>query len=129
MRRRGPLAVLLAVLLWSCAAAQTWGVRLDVELPVDAGAAEFVANPVRYALDHRDVVDLRAFVELERIGFEGRWRSSTEAFVGFYYRLSSISLLGQSAESSVGLYVGRDFRASQTYLALRGSILLYGRLP
>jgi hypothetical protein len=46
-----------------------------------------------------------------------------------YLVLSRGSLLGQSAESTLGLYVGRDFRAEQTFLSLRGTILLYGTLP
>lgn len=121
---------LLALLLTSAAAAQTsWGVRVDVDLPADASVVEFVANPLAYARAHRDVLDVRAFLESGRYGLEGRYRSATEAFVGAYYLLSGASLLGQALESSLGVYVGRDFRADQLFVSLRGTILLYGQLP
>lgn len=133
---RPPLRVRLAALLlaalsvgWAHAEA-TWGVRMDLNLPVDASVAEFAADPFGYAWRRRDVVDTRAFVEVDgRFGIEGRWRSSTEAYLGPYLVLSRGSLLGQSAESTLGLYVGRDFRADETFLSLRGTILLYGTLP
>lgn len=124
------LALVLLVSLAGVAAAEaTWGVRLDVDLPLDASLVEFVGDPVGYGLRHRDVLDARAFVEFDAFGVEARYRSSTDAFIGVYRVLSSWSLLGQSAESSVGLYVGRDFRAGEFYVGLRGTILLFGRLP
>lgn len=132
MRRGGAgrLVVALAVLaLLSGAAAQSWGVRVDVDVPLDASLAAYLANPLGYAAAHRDALDARGFVEFERFGFETRWRSSTEAFAGAYVILSRASLLGQSSESTIGVYVGRDFRAGATFVALRGSLLLYGRLP
>lgn len=123
-------ALLLAALSIGWAGAEaTWGVRIDVDLPADATVLEFVADPLRYGLEHRDVLDVRAFLEFPGWGVEGRWRSSTEAYLGPYLVLSRGSLLGQSAESTLGLYVGRDFRAEQTFLSLRGTILLYGTLP
>lgn len=124
------LLVLLTPLLLGAAAAQTsWGVRLDVDLPVDQTVLEFASNPLAYASSHRDVLDLRAFVERGQLGLEGRWRSSTEAFVGGYYIFSSSTLFGQSVESRLGLYAGRDFRSDAWFLSLRGTILLFGRLP
>lgn len=133
MSRRGIgrlLLVLLAPLLMGVASAQTtWGVRLDVELPVDQSVLEFVGDPIGYASGHRDVIDARAFVEFDgRFGFEGRYRSATEVFAGAYFNFSAWSLFGQSAESSIGLYAGRDFRAGENYLSLRGTVLLFGRL-
>lgn len=124
------LLVVVAALLVSVVTAQTsWGVRVDVDLPADQSVVEFVANPVAYAQSHRDVLDVRAFVETGRVGLEGRYRSSTEAFVGAYYVLSANHLFGQAMESSIGIYAGRDFRAGAYYLSVRGSILLYGQLP
>lgn len=131
-----PLRVRLAALLlaamsvgWAGAEA-TWGVRIDVDLPADSGLVEFVQNPLAYGLGHRDVLDARMFVEVDgRWGVEGRWRSSTELYAGPYLVLARQSALGQSAESSLGLYVGRDLRAGQNFLSLRGTILLYGTLP
>jgi hypothetical protein len=125
------LLVLLTPLLIGAASAQTtWGVRVDVELPVDESILAFVADPLGYASGHRDVVDARAFVEFDgRFGFEGRYRSATEVFAGAYYNLSGWRLFGQSLESSIGLYAGRDFRADSNYLSLRGTVLLFGRLP
>lgn len=124
-------ALLLAAMSVGWAGAEaTWGVRIDVDLPADSGLVEFVQNPLAYGLGHRDVLDARMFVEVDgRFGIEGRWRSSTEAYLGPYLVLSRGSLLGQSAESTLGLYVGRDFRADETFLSLRGTIMLYGRVP
>lgn len=122
--------VLLALLLLGAASAQTsWGVRVDVDLPADASVVEFVSNPLAYARAHRDVLDVRAFLETGRYGLEGRYRSSTEAFVGLYYVRSGQAWFGQAAENSLGVYVGRDFRADQFFVSLRGTILLYGQLP
>ena len=124
------LLVLLTPLLIGAASAQTsWGVRIDIDLPIDQTVLEFVANPLGYARDHRDVIDARAYLETGQVGFEGRYRSSTEAFLGAYYIFRSTSLFGQSAESRLGLYAGRDFRAGEWYLSLRGTLLLFGHLP
>jgi len=124
------LLVLATPLLISAASAQTsWGVRIDVDLPIDQTVVEFVANPLGYARDHRDVLDARAYVETDLVGLEGRYRSSTEAFLGAYYIFRSTTLFGQSLESRIGVYAGRDFRASEWYLRLRGTLLLYGQLP
>ncbi len=124
------LLVLLTPLLIGAASAQaSWGVRIDVDLPIDQTVLEFVANPLAYAQAHRDVVDARAFLETGQVGVEGRYRSSTEAFLGAYYIFRSSQLLGQALESRLGLYAGRDFRADQWYLSLRGTLLLFGQLP
>jgi len=124
------LLVLLTPLLIGAASAQaSWGVRIDVDLPIDQTVVEFAANPLAYAQAHRDVIDARAYVETGQVGFEGRYRSSTEAFLGAYYIFRSTSLFGQTAESRLGVYGGRDFRAAEWFLSLRGTILLYGRLP
>lgn len=121
------LVALAAALLVSAAAAQTsWGVRVDIDLPLDQSIVEFATNPIGYAQAHRDVLDIRAFVELERLGFEGRYRSSTEVFLGAYYVLTGRSLFGQALENRIGVYAGRDFRAGAFFLSLRGSFLLYG---
>ena len=132
---RPPLRVRLAALLlaalsvgWASAEG-TWGVRIDLDLPADATVLEFVADPLRYGLEHRDVLDVRAFLEFPGWGVEGRWRSSTELYAGPYLVLARQSALGQSGESTLGLYVGRDFRADETFLSLRGTIMLYGRVP
>lgn len=126
----GRLALLLFVVSASWAAAEaTWGVRLDIDLPVDQSLLEFVSDPVGYGLRHRDVIDARAFVEFDAFGVEARYRSSTDVFVGVYRVLSSWSLLGQAVESSLGLYVGRDLRAGEFYVGLRGTFVLFGRLP
>lgn len=124
------LLVLLTPLLLGAAAAQTsWGVRLDVDLPVDQTVLEFASNPLAYASSHRDVLDLRAFVERGQLGLEGRWRSSTEAFLGAYYIFQSRSLFGQTAESRLGVYAGWDVRAGEFFVSLRGTVLLFGLLP
>ncbi len=124
------LLVLLTPLLVAAAYAQTsWGVRLDIELPIDQTVIEFATNPLAYAQAHRDVIDARAFVERGQVGLEGRLRSSTEAFLGTYYIFRSTELLGQSLESRLGLYAGRDFRAGEWFISLRGTILLFGQLP
>lgn len=127
--RRLQLALLALLLLGAASAQTSWGVRVDVDLPADASVVEFVSNPVGYARAHRDVLDVRAFLETGRVGLEGRYRSSTEAFLGAYYVLSADALFGQAMESSIGVYAGRDFRAGQYFLSLRGSLLLYGTLP
>lgn len=130
MRLKLQLVALLIALALGAAAAQTsWGVRVDVDLPADASVVEFVTNPVGYARAHRDVLDVRAFLETGRVGLEGRYRSSTEVFLGAYYVLSATTLFGQAMESTLGIYAGRDFRAGQYYVSLRGSLLLYGTLP
>lgn len=129
-RWRRLLLVLLTPLLVSAASAQaSWGVRLDVELPIDQSVLEFVASPLSYAQSHRDVIDARGYVEVGQVGVEGRYRSSTEAFLGAYYIFHSMTILGQSAESRLGLYAGRDFRAGAWYLSLRGTVILFGTLP
>lgn len=126
---RVALALAVAALLSVAAAQATWGVRVDVDLPVDGSALQFLTDPLRYAAAHRDVIDARAFVEFTRFGFEGRYRSATEVFAGGYYVINAWSLFGQTAESTIGIYAGRDLRAGENYLSLRGTILLYGRLP
>lgn len=128
--RRLRLPALLLALLWGVAAGQTsWGVRVDVDLPLDQSVVEFATNPIGYARAHRDVIDARAFLESRRFGLEGRYRSSTEVFVGGYYVLSGQALFGQAMESRLGLYAGRDFRAGEFFVSLRGSFLLYGQIP
>lgn len=127
--RRLLLMLLTPLLLGAAAAQSSWGVRLDVDLPLDQTVLEFASNPLAYASGHRDVIDARAFIERGQVGVEGRWRSSTEAFLGAYYIFSSTSLFGQSVESSLGVYAGRDFRSDAWFVSLRGTILLFGRLP
>lgn len=124
------LLVLVAPLLLGAAPAQTsWGVRLDVDLPLDQTVLEFVANPLGYATGRRDVLDARAYVETGQVGLEARWRSATEVFAGAYLVFGSGELFGQVVESRLGVYAGRDFRAGEWFLALRGTVLLFGRLP
>lgn len=124
------LLVLVASLLLSAAVAQTsWGVRLDVDLPLDQTVVEFATNPIGFASERRDVLDARAYVEIGQVGLEGRYRSSTEGFVGAYYIFRSAELWGQAFESRLGVYAGRDFRAGEWFLSLRGTVLLFGRLP
>lgn len=106
----------------------SYGVKLELELPADQHLVAFIANPIGYATQHLDVLDVRGFVELERVGLAVRYRSATKAFAGIYYVLTLQELFGQFAEATFGFYAGRDFRQSETYFTLKGSILIYGSI-
>lgn len=133
VRRPSCFSIALLLLVTSFAGAQSYpegpsvayGVKLQLDLPV-TDAARFIANPFGYAAQQRDVIDARAFLELARYGIEGRYRSATEAYLGGYYILGLSALLGQRAESTIGVYLGRNLREHSTFLTLRGTLLLYG---
>lgn len=102
-----------------------WGVKVTFDVPLTSAPA-FVANPFGYAASHHDVLDVRGYLEWERFGLEARYRSATEAYVGGYYIIGLGGLFGHYAESTVGVYLGRSFAESSTFVALRGALLLYG---
>lgn len=120
--------VLLLGLLGAAAAQTTFGVRADFDLPADHRLADFAANPFAYAVEHFDVVDVRGFVQVDRVGFEARFKSATEVYAGIYFALTMAELFGQFAESTFGFYLGHDWRQGTT-LSLRGSIRVYGSSP
>jgi hypothetical protein len=136
---RTVIALVLLLCLLGMAAAQeappdgpggqvTYGVRADLDLPADHRLVEFAANPFTYALNHLEVLDVRAYVQVDRIGVEARFKSATEVYGGIYYALTMAELFGQFAESTFGFYLGHDWDDGTT-LSLKGSIRVYGSFP
>jgi hypothetical protein len=106
----------------------TYGIRIDLDLPMDHRLLDFASNPFTYALNNFDVIDARAFVQFDRLGIEGRFKSATEVYAGIYYALTMAELFGQFAESTFGFYLGHDWDEGTTF-SLKGSIRMYGSFP
>lgn len=102
-----------------------WGVRFDVELPVDGDVVAFLGSPLAYPLQHPDALRLSAFVEHAELGGEVRVASGQEVSARIYWAVWSGELFGINQERNVGLRFGHR-AADGWFVRLGGSVTLYG---
>lgn len=122
-------ALMLAVVaIASIAYAGDFGVRIDVDLPLDPGSiASFVANPLGHATT--DTITLAAFYEAGPWGYRIDFQSGTEVRGGVYYRFDASNLVLLFYETSFGVYAGYNWAGEGFFIRARGTLLAYGSIP